>query len=440
MISIRRIALCLLAALGAHACGKTDTTKNGDSSRANASAASKDSGQSMADMAGMAGMPSKSADSAESRGGSEGAKEGAVLAASVTLTAAQIRHGGVRWGEVTTGTASGYAVVPGEVSANEDRTMRIGAPARGRILAVPVRQGDRVTGGQTLVTMQSPEAGMAQSDVAKAEAELSSRRAEAQYAASARARAERLLALKAIPRQDYDRAITDDEHARAALAQAEAEVRRARATAEQLSVGATASGEIAIRSSLSGVVLARSAVPGTVVDAGAPLVVVTDPSTLWLTVAAPEQLTPLFHRGGRLRFTVPAYPTDTFTARVDAVGAGLEPETRTLSVRANVSNAGGRLKPQMLANVVVEGVGNTSAVFVPEDAVQLIQGKANVFLAHPDGKGGARFERRDVVLGSRAGGRVAVLRGIAAGDVIVTAGAFAVKAQFQRSTMPKMEM
>ena len=54
--------------------------------------------------------------------------------------------------------------------------------------------------GQALVTMLSTDAGMAQSDVAKATAEVTSRRAQAQYAASAHARAERLLAIKAIPR------------------------------------------------------------------------------------------------------------------------------------------------------------------------------------------------------------------------------------------------
>jgi cobalt-zinc-cadmium efflux system membrane fusion protein len=207
-----------------------------------------------------------------------------------------------------------------------------------------------------------------------------------------------------------------------------------------MSAGANASGEVVLRSPFAGVVLARTAVPGTVVEAGAPLVIVTDPSSLWLAISAPEQLTPLFHRGGRLRFTVPAYPADTFAARVDAVGAGLEADTRTLSVRALIANAGDRLKPQMLANVLVEGVGSVAAAFVPEDAIQLIQGKPHVFIARPDGKGGATFERREVTLGSRASGRVSVLNGLAAGEVVVIAGAFAVKAELQKATMPKMEM
>jgi len=380
---------------------------------------------------GMAGMPGMAmpGDSAKGK-----------LPPTVTMTPAQIEHGGVKWGPVSVGaTGSMAATVPGEITPNEDRTTRLGAPARGRIVSVAVRAGDVISEGQTLVTLQSPDAGMAQSDVAKAVAEVSSRRAESQYASSARARAERLLALKAIPRQDYDRAVSDDEHARAALAQAEAESARAKATARQLSADANANGEIIIRSPNRGVVLARAAVPGTVVEAGAPLVVVTDASSLWLAINAPEAMSTLFHRGDRLRFVVSALPADTFRARVTGVGAGLDPETRTLGVRADVERDA-RLKPQMLATVLVAGPRMGQQAMVPDDAVQLLQGKSFVFVVHSTDKGETKFERREVTAGARAGGTVVIQSGVKAGDIIVIAGAFAVKTAFEKSIMPKMEM
>jgi cobalt-zinc-cadmium efflux system membrane fusion protein len=268
---------------------------------------------------------------------------------------------------------------------------------------------------------------------------LSSKRAQAVYARTARDRAERLLGLKAIPRQDYDRAIADDELAQSDLRQAEAELQRARSTASQLGANASTAGNITIRSPQSGVVLTRNAVPGTVVEAGAPLVAITDPSELWLVVSAPEQFAGLFRSGGDLRFTVPAY-ADTFTARINSLGVGLDPETRTLPVRAAVGSRSDRLKPGMLATVVVSGVRQAAAVLLPDDAVQLIDGKPTTFIVGHDTKGGARFTRREVVLGSRTGGKVAVLRGLNAGDVVVMSGAFAVKAEFQKGAMPKMEM
>lgn len=364
----------------------------------------------------------------------------ATAASEVRLSAEQIRHGGIAWQPVTIGTAAATATLPGQVVPNEDRTARLGAPAGGRIVAVRVRPGDRVARGQLLVTMQSPEAGAAQSDLAKAQAEVASRRAEVAYAKSARDRAERLLALKAIPRQEYERAVADDELARSALAQAEAELTRSRSAAAQLGAAASASGEIALRSPLAGVVLSRTATPGTVVDAGAPLAVVTDPQRLWLTVDAPEALTGAFRVGGTLGFSVSAYPGESFVARVDAVGAGLDPATRTLPVRATVDNRGGRLKPEMIATVTAQGGRVVAAAMLPDESVQLLNGKTVVFVVRPDSAGAARFAWREVEVASRTAGRVAVTRGLAAGDVVVTKGAFAVKAEFQKGAMPKMEM
>jgi len=372
--------------------------------------------------------------------GADDGNPASAMDTAITFSAAQVQHGGVRWAPVRTTTAAATATVPGQIVPDEDRTARLGAPARGRVLTVRVQAGDSVRAGQVLVTLESTDAGMAQADVAKAVAEVSSRRAQAEYARSARDRAERLLVLKAIPRQDYERAIADDELARSSLAEAQAELRRARSTASQLGAASAASGEIVIQSPLRGVVLARTAAPGTVVDAGAPLVVVTNPATLWLTIDAPERLSALFRRNDELRFVVPAYPADTFVARVASVGAGLDPETRTLPVRGVIANANARLKPAMFANVSASGGKSVPAAILPDEAVQLLQNVPTVFLARPDGKGGAVFTRRSVEIVSRSGGTVAVGKGLASGEIVVIGGAFAVKAEFAKGTMPKMEM
>jgi membrane fusion protein, heavy metal efflux system len=383
----------------------------------------KDTGaRAMADMPGMAASKDSVAE-----GGSR-----------VSLSAAQIKNGRVKWEPAVVGTAAAAVMVPGQLVPNEDRTARLGAPASGRIVTVHVRPGDPVSVRVPLVTMVSPEAGAAQSDVSKAEAELTSRRAQAAYAKAARDRAERLLALKAIPRQDYERAVADDELARGALIQGEAELRRARSTAAQLGADASPNGEIVLRSPLAGVVLDRTALPGAVVEAGSALVVVTDPSTLWLTIDSPEALAAQFRVGAMVRFSVPAYGVESFAARVDAVGAGLSPDRRTLPVRATVANTSGRLKPEMFATVVVAAGASVPAVMVPDDAVQFLDGKMVVFLARP-GNDSTTFVARPVEVGARSGGRVAIMRGVASGDLVVIAGAFAVKAQLKKGSMP-MEM
>lgn len=394
--------------------------------------------------------------SACSRDARESKPDGAKADSSteIALTAAQVNHGGVRWAAAGSGATGGAnavsgagATLPGQLTPNEDQTARLGAPAQGRVLAVRVSPGERVRRGQVLVTLQSPEAAMAQADLSKAASAVTSKRAQATFARSARERADRLLALKAIPRQDYEKAIADEQLAQTELAQAEAELERTRMTAAALGASDAATGEIAVRSPQNGVVLERSAMPGAVVEAGAPLIVVTEPSQLWLTVSAPETVIGAIRTGISLRFTVPAYPTDTFAARVTAVGAGLDPDTRMLPIRATVTNAGGRLKPAMFAAVSVpsmDGGSRTQApsavVVLPADAVQLLRGAPVVFEVMPDGSGGGHFMARPVETGSRAGGQITIARGVAAGDLVVVQGAFAVKAAIEKGKMPKMEM
>lgn len=371
------------------------------------------------------------------------------MAAAVTLNAAQIQHGGVRWAPASVGAepAQGLspATLPGQLVPNEDRTARLGAPGQGRVVTMQVSPGQRVSAGQVLVRLQSPEAGMAQSELAKATAAVTSKRAQLTFASSARDRAERLLALKAIPRQDYERAVAEQELARAELAQAEAELRRAQSTAASLGAAGTASGVMAVRSPLGGVVLERTAAPGTVVETGAPLVIVTDLSSLWLTVNAPEAMAGLLRVGATVRFVVPAYPADTFVARLSVVGAGLDPETRTLAGRALVANRSGRLKPAMLASVLLPAAPTnratpTTVISLPADAVQLLDGKPTVFVARPDGKGGAGFQARTVVTGPRLGNEIEITRGVEPGELVVVQGATAVKAEIRKGAMPKMVM
>ncbi len=359
---------------------------------------------------------------------------------SITFTAAQIAHGKVQWAPAGLGQSSTSAVIPGTIIPNENRTARLSAPAEGRVVTVRVQPGDRVGRGQILVSLVGPGAGSAQSDVSKAAAQVTAMRAQASYARAARDRAERLLRLKAIPTQDYERAVADDESANASLTQAIAEQRRAVSSAENLGAGASTTGEMVLRSPLSGVVLSRDAQPGAVVGAGTQLVSVTDPTSLWLQVNAPEKLASLFRVGGVLHFTVPAYPADKFDARVTAVGAALDAGSRTLLVRAIVLNGNQKLKPEMLASVSVEGEARTTVPVVPEDAIQILDGRPTVFIAKPTNLGGATFVRRAVEIGARTGSTVAVTRGLSAGELVVTAGAFSVKAELQKRSMPAMEM
>lgn len=357
----------------------------------------------------------------------------------VVMSAPAIGHGGVRWSAATMRDIAVTTEVPGELVPNEDRTVRLGAPAGGRVATVHVQIGDYVARNAPLVTLQSANAVSARADYDKAAADLDARRASATFARTARERAERLLAAKAIARQDLERAQADDELAKAELTRTEAEVARSRTALEQLGVDHV-TGAMVLRAPLDGVVLSREAVPGAVVEAGAPLVTVSDPSTLWLDIALTDRVASGLQPGSRVRFVVPVFPADSFEATIVSVGGALDPSTRALPVRALVQNPRRRLRARMFATVWLQGVeggAGRQIVAVPAGAVMLLDQRPVVFIAHPLDNGSVRFERRDVRIGSALGGLVPVLSGVRTGELVVAEGAFAVKSEFSRAQMPQ---
>lgn len=353
---------------------------------------------------------------------------------AVTMTATEVQHGGIRWSAAATVDASSVIEVPGQLVPNEDRTARLGAPLQARVITVHVQAGERVGRGQPLVTLLSPDASTARAELLKAQADLSGRTAAATYARVARERAERLLAAKAAPRQDVERAHADDALAQADLMRAQAELARTRSTVSTLGVR-TEDGAIVIRSPIQGTVLSRDVSPGMVVPAGAPLVTVSDATSLWLDASVPAGAASSLAHGARVRFGVAAFPADTFDARVVSVGGALDTQTRALPVRAAVMNTRNRLRAAMFATVWLDAGARVTTVALPTNAVMLLDGRRVVFIATPQGGGRVRFERRDIDSASDQAGVTRVLRGVKAGEMVVTDGAFAIKATLSRSKM-----
>jgi cobalt-zinc-cadmium efflux system membrane fusion protein len=130
------------------------------------------------------------------------------------------------------------------------------------------------------------------------------------------------------------------------------------------------------------------------------------------------------------------YPDEKFQADVQSVGAGLDPATRTLTVRASVQNRSGRLRPDMFATVWVATERSRKTAAVPDGAIQLLDERPVVFVAQPSASGTVQFERRNVDVGVKTDGQVEIVKGLRAGELAVIEGAFAVKSEFARSKIP----
>ena len=148
-------------------------------------------------------------------------------------------------------------------------------------------------------------------------------------------------------------------------------------------------------------------------------------SSLWLEVAVPEVHAGLLAVGQSVQATLSAYPGQTFNGRIAAVLPDARLETRTLRVRIELPNPGGRLRAGMAALAVLSSAAQPALV-VPSEAVIRTGQRALVFVA---GDTPGRYTPVTVELGREVGGKLVILKGLAAGQQVVASGQFLIDSE-----------
>jgi cobalt-zinc-cadmium efflux system membrane fusion protein len=123
--------------------------------------------------------------------------------------------------------------------------------------------------------------------------------------------------------------------------------------------------------------------------------------------------------GHLVHIQVPALGNETVVGRLIFVGQTINPQTRTVLVRTELDNADGRLKPEMLASMLIEGVA-VERLVIPASAVVRESDEDHVFVA--EGEGAFRLVK--VKLGPEQGGQRVVLSGLKGGERVVIDGGF----------------
>ena len=318
----------------------------------------------------------------------------------------------------------------GKVLANENHLAHLSARVPGRIVAVYANLGDRVKQGDRLLLLDSPAFGEAQLEYRKARATLT-------VTEKALERATALLDRGAIGAGEQQRREADNENARAALLEAEEKLHLLgmtereieRLTAKTLPHAEVA--QVSLRAPFRGAVIERNATIGEVIDPNKTLFTVADLSTVWVRADFPEQQAGRLKTGLTIELRVSAYPDSIFRGPITYVGAVIDPATRTVMARADVSNPDGRLRPEMFAEVVLV-TDEQSVLSVPRAAVQQVGSRTVAFVV----QGPRRFEPRDVTLGQGSSEYIQVLTGVVAGDEVVTQGSYALKSEYLREQLP----
>jgi membrane fusion protein (multidrug efflux system) len=260
----------------------------------------------------------------------------------------------------------------------------------GRVLDLLFAEGQAVAAGTPLVRIDDA--------LLRAEAERAA--ADRDLARQQLERVRRLRAEQAAAPADMERAEAAARRAEAALAVLELQIARS-----------------TVRAPFAGIVGQRFVSKGDYVTPATPLLTLQTSDPQRAVIEVPERYAADLRPGQTIEFTVGAYPERVFRARVDFIDPLVQPESRTIVVKARAPNPGRLLKAGMFIEARLAVATRDGAIVVREDAVQPLR-TANVVWAVVDGKA----SRRVVQLGSRSEGRVEILSGVAAGELVVVGG------------------
>jgi cobalt-zinc-cadmium efflux system membrane fusion protein len=329
----------------------------------------------------------------EHRGESLFVPETSALRARLTVAAVQ---------EVPVG---GQLLLPAVVESDPARTAALLSPLAGRVAELRVQPGDRVSAGQVLAVIDSPDLGQAYEDDVKAADSFNLTKKNLE-------RQEGQAKIGALSERDLDQARSDHRQAAAEYARTQARLRALGVKGER------GSGLLTLRAPFAGSITALNVATGNMInDPTQPLLTLVHLGTVWVTALVAEKDVPRVTVGQEAQVRLEAAPQELLKGTVMSVNDVLEPDSHRNKVRIAFANDAFRLKPNMYASVTLIGAQRPQIV-VPTSALLMNNDRTSVFVATAPWT----FERRTVEPDLQQGTSVPILNGLRAGEQVVIRG------------------
>jgi len=207
---------------------------------------------------------------------------------------------------------------------------------------------------------------------------------------------------------------------RATLESAEAQVDAQRALMEEKQIRAPFAGTLGIRQVDLGQYLA----------AGTEIVTLQQLNPLFVDFYLPQQALSEISTGQPVAISVDAFPGKTFPGKISAIGSAVDTSTRTVQVRATIGNDALQLRPGMFVTVSIANGAPQTYITLPQTAITYNPYGDTVYIVksnQANGKATLTAVQQFVQLGDTRGDQVAILKGVNAGDQVVTAGQLKLK-------------
>jgi multidrug efflux system membrane fusion protein len=270
----------------------------------------------------------------------------------------------------------------------------------GRIIKVLFESGATVQAGDPIIQL----------DDATERADLATFQAQAKLAQVNLQRAAALAKEKYGPQSNVDQQQSNLDVARAGIA-------RSQALIDQKLIRAPFNGTLGI----------RQIDVGQYVNPGAPMVTLTDLDHLFADFTLPENTRGSLKSGLPVKITGDAFPDKTFTAELTTIEPRIDPLTRSIKIRATLSNPEHLLQPGMFVHTRVVLPSNENAVILPETAIDYTAYGESVFKIEENGKNAEgqplyKAVQTFVDVSVRFDGKAAITKGLEAGDLVVDGG------------------
>jgi cobalt-zinc-cadmium efflux system membrane fusion protein len=340
---------------------------------------------------------------------------------------------------VELGTAVVSQRAKGHIALPDNATWRVGVLAEGRVEKVYFNLGDSVQKGQVLARMHSHDVHEARAAYANAVAERTRLQAAEALAQKNYDRSQRLYALKAESVSQVETAKQELLNAQSATHEADNDVHREQSHMEEIlgikadmpANGSDDADLIPIKAPAGGRILQKNVTPGSTISTSTDAFVIGDLSRLWMLASVDAATLSKLHIGQTATVTLPDVPDATYTGKIMNLGQEFDPVTRLMQVRIEIKNPDNRLRPEMLASAEFATGAGISAVLVPQEAIQQVNGQDVVFVR----MAADRFRVQAVQTGENVRGNVRILQGLKPGEEVITHGSFIAKSQLLKSTI-----
>ncbi|MDP3277780.1 MAG: efflux RND transporter periplasmic adaptor subunit [Deltaproteobacteria bacterium] len=315
--------------------------------------------------------------------------------------------------------------LPATLEADPTQVARVGARVTGRVAQLRVQIGERVAQGAALVELDTVELHQISTEYLIAQARL-------RYARDVLARARLLHTQNVGSTQELRRAESEQRVASATMQEAEEhlhflglserDIGRVRSQSSHGSVRAI------VRAPIAGRVASLPVSLGQVVSGTETVAVIGDAARVWLVASVFQRDLAVVRTGAEVSVQIEGQTT-RFRSTIAAISDVLDPTTRTASARAALDNPDRALRDGMSATAWVNTEA-PSALWIDEAAVVIHDGSPAVFVR----VAANTFVLRRVQTTGGQSNRVAIASGVAAGEVVVVRGAFALLGELERAS------